>query len=108
MEWSDEPVKPLVGLLWEFTLFRVWDVAHFFCGGRQWDGLLRAPGNTGQFLPELQSIQALANELGGRLSCRTMFLSKLVGKFQILLGNRFGLCKTIRPVLCEDIPDCHQ
>lgn len=31
---SDEPVKPLVGLLWEFTLFSVWDVAHLFveCG----------------------------------------------------------------------------
>ena len=53
IKMSDEPVKPLVGLLWEFTLFSVWDVAHFVWGGWQWDGFLRAPGNAGQILAEL-------------------------------------------------------
>ena len=36
-----------MGLLWEFTLFSVWDVAPFFCRGWQWDRLLRAPGDAG-------------------------------------------------------------
>ena len=88
-----------MGLLVEFTLFSVWDVAHFVCGGWQWDRFLRAPGNAGQFLSELQSIQALANELGSGLSFGAIFFSELVGKLQKLLGNRFRLGEAIRFVL---------
>src|SRR5687767_3584653 len=103
--WSDEPVKPLRGLLLEFTLFCVWDVAHFVFGGWQWDGFLRTPGDARQLVPNRKSIQALANEVGSRLSFGTVLFSELVGKFQELLGNRFWLGKAIRFVLCQDIPD---
>src|SRR6266498_1714152 len=92
----------------EFTLFSVWDVAPFVCGGRQWDGFLRAPGDGGQFASQLKNIQLLANELCSRLPFGTIFFSKLVGKFQELLGNGFRLGKTICFVLCQDIPDRHQ
>ncbi|HEU0294431.1 MAG TPA: hypothetical protein VFR47_16955 [Anaerolineales bacterium] len=50
----------------------------------------------------------MANELGGRLSCRTIFFSELVGKLQELLGNRFGFREAIGLELRQDIPDCDQ
>src|SRR6266540_2289108 len=110
MKESDEPVKPLRGspIRSSWRQGAIWDVAHFVCGGWQGDRFLRAPGDAGQFMPELQSIKALANELCSRLSCRTIRFSELVGKFQELLGNRFRFCETIRLVLSQNIPDRHQ
>src|SRR6266540_1550294 len=110
MKESDEPVKPLRGspIRSSWRQGAIWDVAHFVCGGWQGDRFLRAPGDAGQFMPELQSIKALANELCSRLSCRTIRFSELVGKFQELLGDRFRFSEAVCLVLCQDIPDRHE
>src|SRR6266540_6877944 len=86
----------------------IWDVAHFVGRGWHWDGFLRVSGNAAQFLPELQSIEALADELRRRLPRWAILFPELVGKFQILLGDRFGLGKAIRLVLRQDVPDFHE
>jgi len=94
----------------EFTLVCVWDIAPFCFQRREWqgDGFLRAPGNTGQLVPEFQSLETLASKLGSGLSFWAMLFSDLVGKLQKLPGNRFWLSEAIGLVLCQDVPDRHK
>jgi len=116
---SRSPQNPFVGLLLGVHTIlcpstgsgRVWDVAHLFLlesGRRQWDRFLRAPGDGGQVGPELKGIQALANELGSGLASGTLVSSNLVGKFQQLLGDRFGFSKTVSRLVEQDMPDADE
>jgi hypothetical protein len=68
MNESDEPVKPLCGSPLGVHTILCLGRRSLFCGGRQWDRFLFAPGNAGQFVPEFQYIETLARKLGSGLS----------------------------------------